>query len=701
RLKAHIKLLYPLSGKEVRFEFCKREDMKLKLLTALLLLNLQTVLSDTEESTEGLNKEAEETTEHSNEEVAINEEEEICFLPKDIGPCRMHDKRFYFNSRTKTCTQFGYGGCWGNRNNFENLESCVHSCRKLMNEAPKERELPEICKQVPELGSRRCKASFARWTYDSENEKCKPYIYGGCGGTDNLFKSKKQCMKTCGLHSKLRGAQSGSSFCDDPIAEGPCFGTYTRYGFNKTTNACQEFTYGGCEGNENNFPDIHECERTCKTKVNIRRMQSTEVDMCDSVKCNWRLYQHYAQRGCRPVYLKKECCPSYYKCPNSSVFQNKCYYNGNFYEIGEQIPEKSEDYPCQQGCFCQDDSQSPNNTTITCASVECPEQLGWLEPGKESCKRIYKPNDCCATDFVSCKTEEADDETNESTDNTVEAPICNYNNKSYIEGERFYPREPDAPCQMCTCTPEFNGIFGPGCRTILCNIRLPSPGCVPVYDEKVCCPYKYKCPSEYALDGIKKVERFNETESAEDTKENPGDSASALSGEEGEEIPNESETADQATYKRNGPFIQVGVPGKMPVMTLPIAIDKTLESKTDYSATYNRTGPFIEIGLPGKMPVRTLPIAIDKVFESRANYSATYNRSGPFIQVGIPGKIPVATLPIAVSPFCMFGDVRFELGEQLLTSEECLKCTCATPPELTCVNMRYNCPPPPKQPVEN
>ncbi|XP_017038391.1 male accessory gland serine protease inhibitor-like [Drosophila kikkawai] len=42
-----------------------------------------------------------------------------------------------------------------------------------------------------------CEAYIPSWTYDSNNRECIKFIYGGCGGNDNRFDSKKNCEKLC------------------------------------------------------------------------------------------------------------------------------------------------------------------------------------------------------------------------------------------------------------------------------------------------------------------------------------------------------------------------------------------------------------------------------------------------------------------------------------------------------------------------
>ena len=55
---------------------------------------------------------------------------DLCTLSPDPGPCLAAISRWFFNSVTKQCEQFTYGGCRGNENNFDELESCLNICGK-------------------------------------------------------------------------------------------------------------------------------------------------------------------------------------------------------------------------------------------------------------------------------------------------------------------------------------------------------------------------------------------------------------------------------------------------------------------------------------------------------------------------------------------------------------------------------------------
>ena len=47
---------------------------------------------------------------------------------------------------------------------------------------------------------------------------------------------------------------------------GPCEAEITRYFFNKRSGLCEQFIYGGCLGNDNNFISKLSCQRTCQSK---------------------------------------------------------------------------------------------------------------------------------------------------------------------------------------------------------------------------------------------------------------------------------------------------------------------------------------------------------------------------------------------------------------------------------------------------
>ncbi|XP_062818302.1 kunitz-type protease inhibitor 2 isoform X2 [Anolis carolinensis] len=54
--------------------------------------------------------------------------EEFCAAPKEVGHCRASFPRWYFDTETRTCKMFIYGGCGGNKNNYIFEEHCLNQC---------------------------------------------------------------------------------------------------------------------------------------------------------------------------------------------------------------------------------------------------------------------------------------------------------------------------------------------------------------------------------------------------------------------------------------------------------------------------------------------------------------------------------------------------------------------------------------------
>ncbi|XP_074071638.1 tissue factor pathway inhibitor isoform X2 [Macrotis lagotis] len=63
------------------------------------------------------------------------EKPEICLLEQDSGVCRGLLTRYFYNSQSKQCEPFKFGGCLGNANNFESLEECKNICEDELDTA--------------------------------------------------------------------------------------------------------------------------------------------------------------------------------------------------------------------------------------------------------------------------------------------------------------------------------------------------------------------------------------------------------------------------------------------------------------------------------------------------------------------------------------------------------------------------------------
>ncbi|GIY77807.1 kunitz-type U19-barytoxin-Tl1a [Caerostris extrusa] len=114
---------------------------------------------------------------------------------------------------------------------------------------------PDVKNCVDKPDSGMCMALFFKFHYDQNTESCHQFVYGGCGGNGNNYDSERECLQHC------KGAEEVN--CNADADAGPCRAFMRRYFFNKSEGVCQEFFYGGCQGNTNNFETMAECTNAC------------------------------------------------------------------------------------------------------------------------------------------------------------------------------------------------------------------------------------------------------------------------------------------------------------------------------------------------------------------------------------------------------------------------------------------------------
>uniref|UniRef100_A0A8C4VWV5 BPTI/Kunitz inhibitor domain-containing protein n=1 Tax=Gopherus evgoodei TaxID=1825980 RepID=A0A8C4VWV5_9SAUR len=167
----------------------------------------------------------------------------ICQLPlsPDIGPCKAWGPRFFYNSSSQHCELFIYGGCQGNLNNFAEEVECLQACgppgesrawgRELTRsagrcdgtlprffynaEAPLDRPLglcickswcvvcsvpSDICQLPAQAGL--CDVYSFRYFYNATSQRCEQFLYRGCRGNANNFRTKAECLQACAHHGK-------------------------------------------------------------------------------------------------------------------------------------------------------------------------------------------------------------------------------------------------------------------------------------------------------------------------------------------------------------------------------------------------------------------------------------------------------------------------------------------------------------------
>uniref|UniRef100_A0A8C5RJ74 BPTI/Kunitz inhibitor domain-containing protein n=1 Tax=Laticauda laticaudata TaxID=8630 RepID=A0A8C5RJ74_LATLA len=143
---------------------------------------------------------------------------EDCELPPDKGPCDNLELRWFHNSKSKRCERFFYGGCYGNANNYKDINECDRCCVSpgLLVQPPahfrqvtKAKRAPlspsltvrsDRCRLPRDQGS--CSKELQHFYYDPEEKKCISFVYHGCEGNSNNFETRELCEKTCGKISK-------------------------------------------------------------------------------------------------------------------------------------------------------------------------------------------------------------------------------------------------------------------------------------------------------------------------------------------------------------------------------------------------------------------------------------------------------------------------------------------------------------------
>ncbi|XP_026879477.2 amyloid-like protein 2 isoform X4 [Electrophorus electricus] len=82
-------------------------------------------------------------------EKSLQEVKAVCSLEAETGPCRASMPRWHFDMRQRKCVRFIYGGCAGNRNNFDSEEYCMAVCKRLMLPTPQPTDDVDVYFETP------------------------------------------------------------------------------------------------------------------------------------------------------------------------------------------------------------------------------------------------------------------------------------------------------------------------------------------------------------------------------------------------------------------------------------------------------------------------------------------------------------------------------------------------------------------------
>ena len=100
-------------------------------------------------------------------------------------------RKFRYDSESKKCVVFIYGGCGGTENRFSTISECVNTCK-----AQNIKKKPEgDCLLKSQSGS--CDDENLRFFFDKSDGSCKEFENGGCGLNKNSYHSKMGCDTDC------------------------------------------------------------------------------------------------------------------------------------------------------------------------------------------------------------------------------------------------------------------------------------------------------------------------------------------------------------------------------------------------------------------------------------------------------------------------------------------------------------------------
>ncbi|XP_062590324.1 LOW QUALITY PROTEIN: zonadhesin-like [Saccostrea cucullata] len=212
---------------------------------------------------------------------------------------------------------------------------CLNKCQVPISVLPHQ----AACAHRPVTGP--CKGRMIRHFYNSTSNRCEQFVYGGCKGNENNFGSQKACERAC---SK---AGLPPQCLPDPDT-GRCRARIPMYFYNVTSNKCEKFYYGGCEGNRNRFLTLTQCLSTCSSR-------DVQAAPCEKIRCA-------AGTICLPVSDTEAKCISDKVPPVvNGNFVPDCLDDGRFAEM-----------QCQGSlCWCVDDIGVMKPNTMRVGKPPC------------------------------------------------------------------------------------------------------------------------------------------------------------------------------------------------------------------------------------------------------------------------------------------------------------------------------------------
>ncbi|KAG8186993.1 hypothetical protein JTE90_005765 [Oedothorax gibbosus] len=217
--------------------------------------------------------------------------DDVCLLPQEPGPCVGYYPMFYYDPLDNNCKSFVYSGCEGNGNRFAKRAECEGQCIKktvkVVTEPPRVFVVPQpdrtsnedVCRLPVEPGP--CKQAQPRWFYDAQTQSCLPFVFGGCGGNTNRFKTSEICLKFCtGIKATRNQDRAPASEVTttttapslDGCAPSNCADIQCPYGIEES------FDINGCSSCRCSNPcEVHSCPDGSRCAIDVVRTSRESI----------------------------------------------------------------------------------------------------------------------------------------------------------------------------------------------------------------------------------------------------------------------------------------------------------------------------------------------------------------------------------------------------------------------------------------
>ncbi|CAG0888031.1 unnamed protein product [Darwinula stevensoni] len=236
---------------------------------------------------------------------------EVCQLPEDAGPCTDYTRSWYHDASSGGCKAFNFGGCAGNANRFRSLESCERICGNFQD--------LDVCEMPQDAGP--CENFEEKWYFDAREQRCQRFMFGGCDGNGNRFSTEGECQAVCIFKDVVVPSgndtlESLSKWCFMPVDAGPCQEGYTRWHFDPDSRTCSPFLYSGCGGNLNRFKSYGICIAFCSRafgQVPMPEAADTSeqcreaAEHCQRLSCPYGVEKYVDSRDCEACRCHDPC----------------------------------------------------------------------------------------------------------------------------------------------------------------------------------------------------------------------------------------------------------------------------------------------------------------------------------------------------------------------------------------------------------